>query len=203
VLSVPNLVTLVRLALLPVFLWLLFAQDDRASAAFLLGFLGATDWVDGYLARRLGQVTDVGKVLDPVADRILLVTAIVALMIDGAVPMWVALAALARELAVAVTSLVLFGLGARRLDVTYVGKMGAFALMFAFPLFCAGSSDLSWAPLAWDLAWVFALPGLVISYWSAALYVPLARQALAQGRADRAGRAVAARHAAGSGEAAQ
>jgi len=185
ILSLPNLVTLVRLAALPVFVWVLLGRDDRATAAFILAFLGATDWVDGYLARRLGQVTDVGKVLDPVADRLLLGTAIIALMIDGAVPTWVAVLALVREVAVGVAVLVLYGLGARRVDVSFVGKAGAFSLMFAFPLFCAGSSDLSWAPQAWDLAWVFAIPGLVLSYWSAALYVPMARTSLAEGRAAR------------------
>ena len=70
----PNLVTAVRLAFLPVFFWLVFATDHWAMAAWLLGVLGATDWIDGYLARRLHQVSSIGKVLDPVADRILVIS---------------------------------------------------------------------------------------------------------------------------------
>jgi len=86
--------------------------------------------------------------------------------------------------------LALGALGARRIDVTFVGKTGTLLLMSAFPLFCAGASTLSWAPLAQFAAWVFAIPGLAISYYAAAGYIPLARAALAEGRAARAARAV-------------
>lgn len=187
VLTVPNVVTVVRLLALPVFVWLLFARDNRAAAAFLLGGLGATDWVDGYLARRLGQVTELGKVLDPVADRILLGTAVIALMVDDAVPRWIGVLVLVREAAVSATALLLGALGARRIDVTSIGKTGALLQMIALPLFCAGSSTLSWAPVAQVLAWTFIVPGLGISYYAAAGYVPLARGALADGRTARAG----------------
>jgi cardiolipin synthase len=188
--TVPNVITVVRLLVLPVFLWLLFARDNRAAAAFVLGGLGATDWVDGYVARRFDQVSEVGKVLDPVADRILLGTAVIALLIDGAVPLWVGILALVREVLVSIAVLTLGALGAKRIDVTFVGKAGTLALMFAFPLFCAGASTLSWAPLAQFAAWCFAIPGLVLSYYAAAGYIPLARAALAEGRAARAARAV-------------
>lgn len=187
VLTAPNVVTVVRLLALPVFLWLLFARDNRAAAAFLLGGLGATDWVDGYLARRLGQVTELGKILDPVADRILLGTAVIALMVDDAVPRWIGLLVLVREAAVSATALLLGALGARRIDVTFIGKTGALLQMIALPLFCAGSSTLSWAPVAQLLAWTVIIPGLGISYYAAAGYVPLAREALADGRTSRAG----------------
>lgn len=187
VVTIPNIVTVIRLLVLPLFLWLLFARDNRAAAAFVLGGLGATDWVDGYLARRLGQVSELGKILDPVADRILLGTAVIALMIDDAVPRWVGALVLIREVAVSMTVLVLGGLGARRIDVTYIGKTGALLLMFALPLFCAGSSTLSWAPFAEFLGWAFAIPGLITSYYAAACYVPLARDALNEGRTARAG----------------
>ncbi len=100
--------------------------------------------------------------------------------------MWFAVIVLARELLVGGTTLVLAALGARRIDVTWFGKAGTFGLMIAFPLFLASHSDLSWADTAGVLAWVAGIPGLVLSLYAAVLYVPLARRALAEGRADRA-----------------
>src|SRR4029450_2772640 len=86
VLTLPNLITLARLACLPVFLWLLFGQENRAGAAALLAILGITDWVDGYLARHLNQVSELGKILDPVADRLLFIVGAGGILIDGSVP---------------------------------------------------------------------------------------------------------------------
>ncbi len=186
ILTVPNVITLVRLACLPVFLWLLFAEEDRAAAAWLLAVLGATDWVDGYIARHFHQVSELGKVLDPVADRLLFFVGAGGILIDGSVPVWFAVVVLVREVLVGGTTLVLAALGARRIDVTWFGKAGTFCLMIAFPLFLASHSDLSWADTAGVLAWVAGIPGLVLACYAAALYVPLARRALAEGRADRA-----------------
>jgi cardiolipin synthase len=137
ILTVPNVITVVRLCLLPVFLWLLFAQDDRANAAWLLAFLGTTDFLDGYIARHFHQVSDIGKVLDPVADRLLLFVGVGGILIDGSVPTWFAVAVLVREALVAGATLALAALGARRIDVTWFGKAGTFGLMIAFPLFLA------------------------------------------------------------------
>src|SRR4051794_27310564 len=140
ILTVPNLITLVRLSCLPVFVWLLLGQENQAAAAALLATLGATDWVDGYVARHFHQVTTLGKVLDPVADRLLFFTAIVTIIISGDAPLCFCSAVLAREAAVGVATVVLAALGARRIDVTWFGKAGTFGLMFAFPLFLAGAS---------------------------------------------------------------
>jgi cardiolipin synthase (CMP-forming) len=185
VLTLPNVVTLVRLACLPVFLWLLFGAEDRAAAAWLLAALGATDWVDGYLARHMHQVSELGKVLDPVADRLLFVVGAGGILIDGSVPTWFAVIVLVRETLVGGATLLLAALGARRIDVTWFGKAGTFGLMMAFPLFLASHSDLSWADTAGVLAWLTGIPGLVLSLYAAVLYVPLARRALAEGRAER------------------
>jgi cardiolipin synthase (CMP-forming) len=185
VLTLPNLVTAVRLSCLPLFLWLLFAQEDRAAAAWLLAALGATDWVDGYLARHMGQVSELGKILDPVADRLLFLVGAGGILVDGSVPVWFAVVVLLRETLVGATTLVLGALGARRIDVTWFGKAGTFGLMIAFPLFLASHSDLSWADTAGVLAWVAGIPGLALSLYAAVLYVPLARRALAEGRAHR------------------
>src|SRR5688500_2464864 len=87
--TVPNLFTLARLCCLPLFLYLLFGRDNRAGAAWLLGGLGATDWVDGWLARRFNQVSEFGKIFDPTADRLLFIVAAIGIIIDRAGPIWV------------------------------------------------------------------------------------------------------------------
>jgi cardiolipin synthase len=188
VLTVPNVITVVRLAMLPVFLWLLFAQEDRAKAAGLLALLGVTDFLDGYIARRYHQVSDLGKVLDPVADRLLFFVGVGGILVDGSVPVWFAIAVLLREVLVAGATLALAALGAKRIDVTWFGKAGTFGLMVAFPLFLASHSTLSWADTAGTLAWIAGIPGLVFSYISLVMYVPLGMRALRDGRADRASR---------------
>lgn len=186
ILTVPNLVTVIRLACLPLFVWLLLGIGNRWGAGLLLGVLGATDWVDGWIARRWNQVSNVGKVLDPVADRLLFLVTIVAIVIDDAAPLWLCVAVLAREVVISLATLVLAALGARRIDVTWYGKAGTFALMFAFPAFLWSGSAWSLDGLFAVLAWGFAIPGLVLSYWAAVLYVPLAARALREGRGPRA-----------------
>jgi len=191
VLTLPNVITLIRLACLPVFLWLLFGQENRAAAAWLLAGLGVTDWVDGYLARHLHQVSELGKILDPVADRLLFFVGAGGILIDGSVPVWFAVTVLVRETLVGGATILLGILGARRIDVTWYGKAGTFLLMMAFPLFLASHSTLWWHEFAGFAAWCTGLPGLALSLYAAALYVPLARTALAEGRADRAAQAAA------------
>ena len=182
-LTIPNAISVVRLLCIPLFLWLLFGREHRAGAASLLGILGATDWVDGWIARRFNQVSNLGKILDPAADRILVGTAVVALMIDGAVPAWVGVATLVREVLISVAVVALAAMGAKRIDVQWVGKAGTFALMFAYPMFLASRSGVGWDGFARVLAWGFAIPGLILSYYAAAMYIPLARAALVERRA--------------------
>jgi len=185
IVTLPNFVTIVRLSCLPLFLWLLFGVEDRAAAAWLLAGLGVTDWIDGYLARHLDQTSELGKILDPVADRLLFFIGAGGILIDGSVPTWFAVVVLAREVLVAGATLGLAALGARRIDVTWWGKAGTFGLMVAFPLFLVSHSDVGWHEGAGQLAWVAAIPGLCFSLYAAATYVPIARRALADGRAAR------------------
>ena len=180
--TVPNVVTLVRLACIPLYVWLLFGADRQTLAAAVLAVLGATDWVDGYVARRFHQVTTVGKVLDPVADRILVLTAVITIMVHGAVPIWFGVATLARELVVSGAVLLLASLGAARIDVLWVGKAGTFALMTAYPLFLVSDGTAGWQQVLRVAAWVIGLLGLTLAWIAAASYVPVARRALAAGR---------------------
>ena len=176
----PNLITLVRLLCIPVFVWLLFGRDDRAASAWLLAALGSTDWVDGWVARRFGQVSEFGKLFDPAVDRLMFLVAIPAILIDGSVPWWVAVLVLAREGLVAVAALGLGAAGVERFDVTWEGKTGAFLLMFAFPMFLGANSTLSYAEVLGVLAWLFAIPGIGYSWYSLIFqYIPAARDGLA------------------------
>ncbi len=183
-LTLPNAFTAIRLLCIPLFVWLLFGRHphDRLHAALLLAALGATDWVDGYLARHLHQVSTLGKVLDPTADRLLLGVAVAAILIDGSAPLWIGLVVLGREAIVAAAALALVVAGASRIDVQWVGKAGTLGLMVTFPLFLAGHSTASWAPLAEALAWCAAVPSLALSLYAAVTYVPIAREALLDGR---------------------
>lgn len=192
VLTVPNVITLVRLLCLPLYLWLLLGQEERLQAAILLAALGATDWVDGYVARRFHQVSELGKVLDPVADRLLFFVGIGGIIaVDGA-PLWFCVIVLVREVLVAGTTVVIAALGAKRIDVTGAGKAGTFFLMCAFPLFLGGTSDASGAPVMDALAWMMGVPGLLLSLYAAVRYIPLASTALREGRAARSGAGVEA-----------
>lgn len=187
ILTVPNLVTVVRLGCIPLFLWMLL-RPHRAGwypAALLLGALGATDGVDGFIARRFDQVSTLGKVLDPIADRLLLGVSAISIIVLGAVPLWVGVAAVAREALVAAGFLLVAALGGRRMDVQWAGKAGTFGLMAALPLFLGGHANDDWRRIAETLAWICAIPGLALGWYAAFSYIPKARVALAEGRRDR------------------
>jgi len=188
-LTVPNVVTAVRLACLPVFVWLLFGAHRPVAAAVLLGVLGATDWIDGYVARHFHQVSNLGKVLDPTADRLLMVTAVISITVYGAVPVWFGAATLAREVLVSAVVLTLAAMGARRIDVLWIGKAGTFALMFAYPAFLLADGTAAWQEPFKLFAWVTGLIGLTLAWMAAVAYLRPARAALAEGRRDRSARA--------------
>ena len=184
-LTVPNLITLVRLGCIPLFVWLLFARDDRQAAAWLLGALGATDWVDGWVARRFDQTSELGKVLDPTVDRLLFIVGAGGIIVDGAVPLWFCWVIVAREVLVGGAMVVFTALGMQRFPVTWWGKTGTFLLMFALPGLLLGASDFRYADAVTTASWVLGIPGLFISWYSAFTYVPTMRASLAEGRRAR------------------
>jgi cardiolipin synthase (CMP-forming) len=189
IMTVPNLISVARLACVPVFLWLLWGADEELAAALLLAGLGATDWIDGYIARRFDQGSELGKILDPAADRVLLVAAAVALLTQGLpaeveAVVWIMLA---REVLIAGATIGLAVGGARRIDVVWAGKAGTLALMFSLPMFLgADATRASWHAFFIVCAWVFAIGGICLGYYAAAKYVPAARAALREGRGPRA-----------------
>lgn len=185
--TVPNALSLSRVVLVGVYLYLLLGPDDRVLATAVLAVAGATDFADGQIARRFDQVTTVGKVLDPVADRILLAAAIASMIAYGAVPVWLATVVLVREGAVAATVVVLAARGAQRIDVSRTGKAATFGLMVSFPLLLLGHGPGAWAHATVVAGWVLVGPSLALSLAAAAGYVPVARRAAAARGGTRPG----------------
>jgi cardiolipin synthase len=190
VITVPNMLTALRLACLPAFVALLAEPhgEGRLAAAFLLGGLGTTDGLDGYIARHFHQVSALGKVADPLVDRLLVLSATIGALAVGAAPPWLVGLALAREALVLLAAGVLAAAGARRLEVSLVGKAGAFGMMVALPLFFLGHAMFYWHSTALWAAWVAAAWGLALGWSAFFMYLPQGLAALRSAR-RRQGRA--------------
>jgi cardiolipin synthase len=169
--TIPNLVSFARLLGVPIFLWLLLGvhEDGWAVVVLLLG--GFTDWVDGFLARRLKQVSRLGELMDPLADRLYIFATLVALTIRDVVPLWLTIALVAREVMLALGLLVLRRYGYGPPPVHYLGKAATFILLGAFPILLLATAEpgtATWAhPVGWALAWW----GLVLYWVAGGLYV--------------------------------
>lgn len=169
--TVPNIVTLIRLCGIPVFSYLLLATDMYVAAVIVLALGGGTDWVDGYLARRLGQESRFGRMLDPLVDRAYILVAVVILTLVALLPWQFTAVLLAREAVMAVTLLVVRWAGFESFEVHYTGKTATFIVFMSFPvLVLAGMNEAAagWAlPFGWALAWW----GIVLYWLAAAIYV--------------------------------
>lgn len=186
ILTIPNLVSFVRLLAIPVFWWALLVVDDVPLAAWLMFAIGWTDWVDGYLARRLNQVSKLGKVLDPVADRLLIASSLIGGLIAGVLPPWFGWGLIAREVVVGLMALYLAFRGAGTIEVRWLGKAATFALYGAIPAFYLVAADVARALLL-PIAWALGIIGLGLYWWVAVLYVGDSRVKLAalESRPDR------------------
>jgi cardiolipin synthase len=169
--NVPNMLSLLRLAGVPVFLWLLLGPKEDGWALAVLVFSALTDWLDGKLARWLDQMSRLGQLLDPAADRLYILATLVAFLLRGIIPWWAVVPLVLRELVLAVCVLVLRRRGFAPPEVTYIGKGATFVLMYAFPflLLTQGGSDL--AAVARPIAYAFTIWGGVLYLWSGVLYV--------------------------------
>ncbi|WP_112283525.1 CDP-alcohol phosphatidyltransferase family protein [Prauserella muralis] len=176
---VPNLLSILRLAGVPLFLWLLLGPQEDGWALAVLVFSALTDWLDGKLARWLDQASRLGQLLDPAADRLYIVATLVAFLAREIVPWWVVAALLGRELVVGVALLVLRRHGFAPPEVTYVGKGATFNLMYAFPLLLLTQGDSTAAEIARPFAYAFTTWGGVLYVWSGALYVLQTARAVA------------------------
>jgi cardiolipin synthase len=178
VLTAPNLISLVRIVLIPVFAALIVDPDTTAIGLAVFALVAASDWVDGYLARRLGQVSELGKILDPTADRLALGAGLIALAVRGAFPWWAAWAILARDaLLLAVGALVLLRRRIR-IEVRWIGKFATLNLMVAVTSISWGTLGYPPHEVATVLGWATYAIGIATAYAAAALYVGDLRRAL-------------------------
>ena len=176
-LTVPNLLSLARILLIPVFVLLLLHHGTETAGLLLLGFVVATDWVDGVVARRTGQVSELGKWLDPIADRVAIAAALITLVVRGAFPLWAALLILVRDGLILVAGAVLLAKG-KRIDVRVIGKVATFSLMFGVPAVAWGNFGLALAGAARALGWTAFGVGIIEYYVAATLYAFDFRDAL-------------------------
>ena len=178
VLTVPNVISFSRIALIPVFFLLIVDPDTTTAGVILFAVVIATDWVDGTIARRTGQVTELGKVLDPVADRLAIAAGIIALVIRGVFPVWAAVLILARDVVVLLAGSYVLSRTHLRLDVRWIGKVATFSLMVAVPAVSWGALDLPLGAAGTTIGWVCFTVGIVEYYLAAFAYARDARRAL-------------------------
>jgi cardiolipin synthase len=184
VLTIPNVISFLRIGLIPVFVVLIVDPDTRRAGLVLFVVVLATDWIDGALARATGQVSDLGKVLDPVADRLAIAAGLIALVVADAFPLWAALLILVRDVAVLIAGLVLLWKRRARIEVRYLGKVATFGLMSAIACIAWGSLGYPLAPAALACGWAFYAAGIVEYYVATVLYVGDLRRAW-RGTTDR------------------
>ena len=179
VLTLPNIISIIRLAGVPLFLWLILVPEADGWALLVLMLSGVSDYLDGYLARRLNQTSKVGAILDPVADRLYILSTVVGLAVRDIIPWWLALLLPARDL-------FLWGLvpflrtrGYSALPVHFLGKAATANLLYAFPLLLLGDGPGVLALLAKVFGWAFAIWGTGLYWWAGLLYAWQVRKLLA------------------------
>ncbi len=177
-LTIPNLLSIIRLALVPVFLWLLLGPQADEWALAVLVYSGVSDWADGKLARWLNQTSRLGAILDPAADRLYTLATVVAFVLRDIIPLWFALVLVGRDLMVAVCIWVLRRNGFGPPEVTYIGKAATFNLMYAMPLLLIAQGGSDFATIARPVAYAFVVWGSALFVWSGLLYLVQTRTAL-------------------------
>ena len=179
VLTIPNIISIIRLAGVPLFLWLILVPEADGWALLVLMLSGISDYADGYLARRLNQMSRLGAILDPVADRLYILSTVVGLAVRDIIPWWLAILLPARDL-------FLWGLvpflrtrGYSALPVHFLGKAATANLLYAFPLLLLGDGTGLLAMLAKVFGWAFAIWGTGLYWWAGILYAWQVRKLLA------------------------
>jgi cardiolipin synthase len=172
VLTIPNVLSVIRLVLVPVFLYLLLFTHAYGWAVAILMFSGFSDWADGKIARLVAnQSSRLGALLDPLVDRIYMLAVPLGLGFSGVVPWWVVATLIGRDAVLAATLPLVRSRGLTALPVTYIGKAATFALMSGFPLVLLGQSDATWSRVVGACGWGFVIWGMGMYLWSAVLYL--------------------------------
>ena len=187
VLTVPNAISAARIASIPVFVALILDHDTTTAGLILFAIVVATDWIDGMIARRTGQVSDLGKVLDPVADRLAIAAGLIGLVLRGIFPLWAAAAILVRDLTVLVGGALALVRRGIRLEVRWIGKLATFSLMAAIPMVSWGSLGLPLAATATVGGWAAYAVGIVEYYVAGFAYLGDIRRASYRGAGSEDG----------------
>ena len=177
--TIPNIISMVRLAGVPLFLWLVIGPEADVWALVVLMVSGFTDWLDGYLARRLNQMSKLGEILDPVADRLYILAAVIGLLYRDIMPLWVAILVPLRDALLWVLVPFLRTRGYSALPVHYLGKAATAGLMYSFPLLFLGDGDGAIPTLAEVFGWAFAIWGIGLYWWAGVLYAWQVRKLMA------------------------
>ncbi|MFD3445040.1 CDP-alcohol phosphatidyltransferase family protein [Microbacteriaceae bacterium 4G12] len=183
VLTVPNLLSVARLALVPVFLWLLLSGDD-VLALVVLAVATFTDLLDGFIARRFDQITRLGQLLDPAADRLFMLACLLGLAARGILPWWLAALIVSRDVFLIVVGIVLVNHGYGPLPVHRLGKIATFCLFYSLPMIVLGQALPAIAPFTDPIGWAFALWGAFLYWWAGILYAVQTGRLLRDGGAD-------------------
>lgn len=176
--TIPNALTALRLVGIVAFLWLVLGPHHDLAAFVVLVASGVTDWLDGYLARRLGQYSALGELLDPVADRLYILAVVVGLALRDVIPWWLAVLLPLRDALMWALVPVLRTRGYSALPVHFLGKAATFNLLYAFPLLLLGDGEGVVPMLARVLGWSFAIWGIALYWWAGLLYGWQTRQLL-------------------------
>lgn len=176
ILTLPNAISFARLLGVPLFLWLVLVAEQDVWAFVVLAVAGATDWIDGALARALNQRSRLGVMLDPLADRLYIAATVLGLALRGFIPWWLVGILVARELMLLAILPILRRQGLVALPVTYVGKAATWCLLWGFPVLLLTGVEGWIGTVALACGWAFALWGTALYWWAGIRYV---QQALA------------------------
>ncbi len=177
--TIPNLLSIVRLMGVPLFLWLILGPEADGWALVVLMLSGITDYLDGYLARKLNQTSKLGAILDPVADRLYILSTVIGFAARDIIPIWLALLLPLRDAFLWTLVPFLRTRGYSSLPVHFLGKAATAALLYAFPLLLLGDGDGVVATLAKVFGWAFAIWGTALYWWAGLLYAWQVRKLLA------------------------
>jgi cardiolipin synthase len=186
IVTVPNALSLLRLLLIPVFVWLALGPEADGWAFVILVVSSVTDWLDGQIARRYHLASRVGQVLDPIADRLFVLTTIIVLALREIVPWWLVAAMVTRDLFMVLVQWAMRRHELPLLPVHYVGKAATVCLLFGLTTLILTAGDGAIADVARPIAWAFTLWGLAIYWWSAVLYAEQAHAIITGRRAETA-----------------
>ena len=181
ILTDPNALSVLRLLLIPLFLWLILVAQADMAAVVVLAVSGITDWADGLIARTTGQITRLGRLLDPLVDRVTIAATLVGLALRDLIPWWLVGLLVAREVLLLLLVPQLRRHGLIALPVHYLGKAATFALFWGFPFVLVGAGSATWEQVLGALGWAFVIWGTALYWYAALLYVDQLRRIVKHG----------------------